>query len=92
MKITLKKTTEEQVEITFPCYRKWSTFAYYKIINENLSIQVDDSSVGGYQISHHNHIPINAFIEESVEITAEDFTTAYNTVADKLAEITFKSI
>ena len=87
MIITLKKTTEEQVEITFPCYRKWNHL-YYKVISEICTVTVTNSETGSPGIDVYGAVAPYAFTEDSEAITGEQFDGAYAETLAKLAEIT----
>jgi hypothetical protein len=83
MKLTIKKTTEQEVEITLPAYyRNLSTIV--KIFSEEKCICVTDYD-SYLEISlKYAELPFNVGM---VECTKEDFKQAYNEVSLKLKNI-----
>jgi hypothetical protein len=71
MKITTKKTIEEQVEITLPAYYKSKTgYFHYKIYSEENCLCVYENEIG----IKHASLPFNI---ESVQSTKEEFLEGY---------------
>ena len=52
MKITLIKTTEVEVDVTFPVYKRFLSTGFIKVVSENLTIHVSlNESINKYSIS-----------------------------------------
>jgi hypothetical protein len=83
MKLTIKKTTEQEVEINLPAYYKTSIH-YFKIYSEKKCICVTDF-IDNYEISiKHAELPFNV---DAIVCTKEDFEQAFNEVSLKLNKI-----
>jgi|LakMenE18May11ns_1017448.scaffolds.fasta_scaffold8107083_1 hypothetical protein len=83
MKLTIKKITQEQVEINLPAYYKTSVH-YFKIYSEEKCICVTNMN-DHYEIGL-KHVEL-AFNEYSIVCNKEDFKQAYNEVSLKLKNI-----
>jgi hypothetical protein len=83
MKLTIKKITQEQVEINLPAYYKTSIH-YFKICSEKKCICVTNMN-DHYEIGL-KHVEL-AFNEDSIVCTKEDFEQAFNEVSLKLNKI-----
>jgi hypothetical protein len=78
MKITTKKTIEEQVEITLPAYYKSKTgYFHYKIYSEENCLCVYENEIG----IKHAGLP---FAIESVPSTQDEFLAGYNRALSNL--------
>jgi hypothetical protein len=78
MKITTKKTIEEQVEITLPAYYKSKTgYFHYKIYSEENCLCVYENEIG----IKHAGLP---FVIECQPSTEEEFLVAYNKALSNL--------
>ena len=83
MKLTIKKTTEQEVEITLPAYYK-TNIHYFKVFSEKYCICVTDMNEH-YDVGiKHAELPFNA---DAIICTKEDFEKAYNEVSLKLNKI-----
>jgi hypothetical protein len=72
MKITTKKTIEEQVEITLPAYYKSkSGYFHYKIYSEENCLCVYENEIG----IKHAQLPFNI---GAIQSTKEEFLAGYN--------------
>jgi len=72
MKITTKKTIEEQVEITLPAYYKSkSGFSHYKIYSEENCLCVYDNEIS---IKHAGLV----FVIDYEPCTKDEFLAKYN--------------
>jgi hypothetical protein len=83
MKLTIKKTTEQEVEINLPAFYKTSVH-YFKIYSEEKCICVTNMN-DHYEIGL-KHVGL-AFNEYSIVCTKEDFEQAFNEVSLKLNKI-----
>jgi hypothetical protein len=78
MKITTKKTIEEQVEITLPAYYKSkSGFFHYKIYSEENCLCVYDNEIG---IKHAGVV----FVIDYEPCTEDEFLEGYNRALSNL--------
>jgi hypothetical protein len=87
MKIKIENTVEREVEITFPCYRKYGTYYYFKILNENetITVSITDKEV---QIEKTNWLRSIAFdSEKSIEITPEEFSRVFIMAKNAINEL-----
>ena len=73
MKITVKKTTVEEIDVTFPVYKSFLGRSFIKVINQNLTIRVSDTSIDKFTIS-------DVFLtsEDYEESNEDEFLTAFN--------------
>lgn len=83
MKLTIKKTTEQEVEITLPAFYKNSA-SIVKIFSEKYCLAVSYSDSFLEIGLKHSELPFNVGM---VECTKEDFEQAYNEVSLKLNKI-----
>lgn len=72
------------IEINVPCYRKFSTFAFYMVLSEKKMIGIYDGSA----VQKHDYIS-SAFNEGTSECTQEEFERAYERTTNMLDEIVF---
>jgi hypothetical protein len=78
MKITTKKTIEEQVEITLPAYYKSKTgYFHYKIYSEENCLCVYENEIG----IKHAGLPFDILSEPSTE---DEFLAGYNRALSNL--------
>jgi hypothetical protein len=83
MKLTIKKITQEEVEINLPAYYKTSIH-YFKICSEKKCICVTNMD-DHYEIGlKHAELAINA---DAIVCNKEDFEQAFNEVSLKLNKI-----
>jgi hypothetical protein len=83
MKLTIKKTTEQEVEINLPAYYK-TRIHYFKIYSEEKCICVTNMNYH-YEIGlKHAELAFNA---DAIVCTKEDFEQAFNEVSLKLKNI-----
>jgi hypothetical protein len=84
MKLTIKKLTEQEVEINLPAYYK-TIIHYFKIYSEEKCICVTNMN-DLYEIGiKHAELPFNS--DGMVECTKEEFEQTYNEVSLKLKNI-----
>jgi hypothetical protein len=77
MVITVKKTTEKQVVVKTPCYRRKGS-DYVKIIEEHLYLAVAFGEYTSPGIQITTYIIDMFFDEQSIEITEAEFIEVYN--------------
>ena len=78
MKLTIKKTITEEVELTFPAYRK-SVAHHVKLISEKESIVITRGHKDEYfSIDYRNYLPTE-WINET-EATEQEFNESMNMV------------
>jgi hypothetical protein len=83
MKLTIKKITEQEVEINLPAFYK-TRIHYFKIYSEKKCICVTNMN-DHYEIGlKHGELAINA---DAILCTKEDFEQAFNEVSLKLNKI-----
>jgi hypothetical protein len=83
MKLTIKKTTEQEVEINLPAYYRTGVH-YFKIYSEKKCICVTDMN-DHYEIGiKHAELPFNA---DSIICTKEEFEQGFNKVQLELNKI-----
>jgi len=86
--IKVNKTTTEvvEVEVKFPSFYKKGDSNFAKIINEKLLLHVWHCAL----IPEHANISystiIGNYIEDGIEITEDEFLTAYNKVLDQFGK------
>ena len=82
MKVKIQTTTETEIDIDFPSYKKGSCH-YFKLINEKIALQVTD-------LGEHSNIGIihtdGAFVIDTVECTDKEFEHGFNKVKDLLKQ------
>lgn len=82
MKTTIKRTVEEEVDVTLPCYKKTSAH-YVKIIDENSVIVVSRvCELSGIEFSDFN---VSSWLDKH-DSTEEEFTQNFNEVLLILSE------
>jgi hypothetical protein len=83
VKIKVPVTQEyKEMEIVFPCYRKWKGDVYYALISSNEHLKITTYPFHSDVSRIKGDIPEFAVNNQSVEITAEEFNTAFeNTLA-----------
>ena len=86
-KVKVKETTEKEVEVSFPSFRK-SIAHHYKIVSAEMCIQVSDWT-SGFSISTVS--PTLAYFGEGKDCTESEFIDAYNEVKNKLEDLSLKS-
>ena len=85
MKITVKKSVEQEIEMPeFPFYLK-RIYSVYKIINENECIAVNDYCSPSIECHSHTSVAFKDF-ENSEIITKEEFKEFYKMVLTKIEE------
>ena len=82
MKTTIKRTVEEEVDVTLPCYKKTSAH-YVKIADENNVIVV--SRVCGLSSIETSDFNIASWLDKE-DSTEEEFTQNFNEVLLILSE------
>lgn len=94
MKLTrvIKPAVTEEIEITFPFYRKHSNMYYYYAISERQVISVcattNDTVV---EIEIQPLVMANVFNVDSVEITKEEFDAKFNQAVEVLTNLKNKT-
>lgn len=88
MKLQIKTETISEVEVTFPCYRKYGSFTYFKVIDEKTTLSVWFTGDGDVEIQLNNYVRQIAFdSEKSVEITPEEFSRIFIWAKNKINEL-----
>ena len=85
MKITVKKSLEQEIELPeFPFYLK-RIYSVYKIINENECIAANDYCLPSIECQGHTSVALRDF-ENSEIITEKEFKEFYKMVLNKIEE------
>jgi len=75
----------EEIEISFPLFRKLGKCSYYHVVNERHTICVSDYGENNFSITHDNFIcEGNIFSSNSIEITEDIFVEKFNEILNKI--------
>jgi len=85
MKITIKKSVDQEIELPeFPFYLK-KIYSVYKIINENECVAANDYCEPSVECQGHTIVALKDF-ENSEIITEKEFKEFYKMVLTKIEE------
>lgn len=88
MKIQITETIEKEVDLTFPCYRKYGAYTYFKMISEAKTLTVSFPVNGETEIQITNWFRNIAFdSDKSVEITPEEFSKVFIMAKNAINEL-----
>lgn len=82
LKVTKTKTEEVMVQIELPYYSK--TYAhYYKVVSEKEILKLYNG-IGSFGIEYIDFTVSNAFGDDAVQVTEDEFNAAYFNIQSKL--------
>jgi hypothetical protein len=80
MKITIKKETTEEVEVSFPFVKKYGDMIC--LVQSETSTIVAHIGTTFTQIIHYNYVPSYLFNADSIDSTEVEFMEAYKNVQE----------
>jgi len=83
MKITIKQTLEQEVEINLPHFRKFGD-SFFKIETEKITTRMTDYPSGEIGIERSQYLIPSSFLPGSIEITESEFNEAFEKVRAKI--------
>ena len=84
IKITEKKETEKEIEVTLPYYAKSGIdLFYYKVVKEDYMVKLTDCA-GDYSIETTKYLIDSAFKDGVEIITEEEFNNKFNQLLNKI--------
>jgi len=87
MKLKIEETTTHEVEVTLPCYRKYGSNVYFKVLDEKTTLKVairtDDVEI----MMSPYYMPIAFHKTDSIEITPEEFSKMFILAKNLLNEL-----
>jgi len=84
MKITTKQTIEVEKEIKLPIFLKRVTGSYYGLLSDDNAIKFDSVSI---EKTITNVVVQWIGDSDTVEITAEEFTTAFDNTLEQIQQL-----